>query len=501
LSKIDSGQIKLIEIDDYLQFYSNDRKHFLNELEYASKYFNLNANFENVRRKQLELYFNYTACVNGALEISKIHERLKLKTQFVELKLLLDVKDFKDWSLNHMDDKIEKIVNILIKMDTDEKLNCLCAFCDSLVLVDWLRKNTGDIMGLKFLVDLTSVSGTDTNSDRDLLARALKDAGTAFAPLIYDLKITDNFNEFMQHCDKVWHFLDDDKHVAEKLIAIRDKISQLEEIKQKGNVEVTSLKRAKLFNEIGVYVIENSSIDFEDEPNVENLMRLECDATEYTYSQLKELQNILMLVARKTNTDGMDDDESCTSEYFIDIFDSVTRLCELYYKLLFKYGCLLYEKFKTKVYCDCKQERLRAKKVQVEIFFDNCSLSRTVAVAIDNEPTNKLLLFVCSFLDKCLDEWQLYINRMRTEYHCLNYLNMNQINWLRVKLSGRDDFDFSQIKWLLFNINESFDESILTRVIQQSREELNRRQAETVRKVSLNFLGNFFFLRLQATYF
>jgi hypothetical protein len=496
--EIDSGCTKLIEIDNYTGFYSHDHKRMLAELEYASTYFDLHANFEPKRRKQLELYFKYTACVDGAREISKIHDRLGLKTKFVELDLLLNVKNFKDWTLDSMNAHIETIVNVLIKMDTAEKLNCLSKFCDSFALVDWLRKNTGDIMGLKFLVDLTSVSGTDTNSDRDLLARALKDAGTAFAPLIYDLKITDNFSEFMQHCDKVWHFLADDRHVAEKLIAIGDKIGQLEEIKQKGNVEVTSLKRAKLFNETGVYVVESSPIGI-DEPQV-NLLRMECDSMQYNYVQLKELQNILMLVARKSNVDTnmADDDETHTSDYFIDIFDSVTRLCDFNFKLLHKYGCLLFDRFTMRVYCDCKLERLAAKQAQVEIVFGNyASNQRTVNV--DNEPTNKILMHLCSFLDKCLNEWQSYINKLRCEYHCLNYLNMNQINWLRLNLTehnGNNMANFNQIKWLLYNINPDFDADLLASVIDKSRIELKRKHTVSNQIVSqVSFIRYFRILK------
>ena len=96
---------------------------------------------------------------------------------------------------------------------------------------------------MKFLVDLASASTNEPNPDRDLLARALKDAGTAFAPLIYDLKLEDNFHKFMDHCEKGWLFLEEETHVSDKLFEIRNKIELLDEIKQKGNVEVSSIKQ------------------------------------------------------------------------------------------------------------------------------------------------------------------------------------------------------------------------------------------------------------------
>jgi hypothetical protein len=54
----------------------------------------------------------------------------------------------------------------------------LTAFVESHEL-EWLRKNTVNIRGLKFLVELASPSTNEPNTDCDLQARALKDARTA----------------------------------------------------------------------------------------------------------------------------------------------------------------------------------------------------------------------------------------------------------------------------------------------------------------------------------
>jgi hypothetical protein len=60
-------------------------------------------------------------------------------------------------------------------------------------------------------------------SNCDLLARDLKDAGTA--PLIYDFHLNDKFNKFVSRCGKVGHFLEEDLLVLQKLWIIRSEIS------------------------------------------------------------------------------------------------------------------------------------------------------------------------------------------------------------------------------------------------------------------------------------
>jgi hypothetical protein len=110
-------------------------------------------------------------------------------------------------------------------------------------------------MGLKLLwvilwVELASASTDEPKADRDLQARALKDAGTA--PLFYALHFNDNLPKFMSLSDKVGYFLVEDSHVSQKLFEIRNKIELLKETKEKGNFEVSTIKQAKVLNEKGV---------------------------------------------------------------------------------------------------------------------------------------------------------------------------------------------------------------------------------------------------------
>lgn len=58
-------------------------------------------------------------------------------------------------------------------------------------------------------------------------------------------------------------FLEDDQYIYEKLYEIRNKIALLDEIKQKGNVEVSSIKQANCFNETNRDVEANRKFSIE----------------------------------------------------------------------------------------------------------------------------------------------------------------------------------------------------------------------------------------------
>jgi hypothetical protein len=517
---IESGEIKLNEIDGYLTYYRSKEK-MLSEFEYICGYFNV-KNYQ-LRREQINLYFRFKTSVTGARKIETIRDQLKLKRKFNELDPLLEISsdESKEWNLLKMNEQVRKTVDILAKLNSDERLKCLTVFVESHELVEWLRKNTGDIMGLKFLVDLASASTNEPNADRDLLARALKDAGTAFAPLIYDLKLEDNFHKFMEHCEKVWLFLEEDTHVSDKLFEIRNKIELLDEIKQKGNVEVSSIKQAKLFNEKGIYSISlNNKIEIREinerkdsssshvlsEKQIENATKKE-DSIEYilllkyeeevdvyddrtkmkigkkqetkryTYSQLKDQQNILMLMAKKNTIMTEEDDETKTLEYFLEIFDGITRLAELYLKLL-RNGCILFNKFEAVVYCDILNDREKMSKPVSTITFH---------VDLNNHEINDLnstskqsLVDLCSFMENCFTLWQEYVVDLREKHDCLNYMTINQIVFLREKLGSLfltkkiNDIDFVQIKWLLMNINTDVSVELLLKACNEAAKSVSK---------------------------
>jgi hypothetical protein len=221
--KSEDGSIKLIELDNLLNaHFDGSYSRMEKELIYVNNYFKINQLEQ--RNKQIQLYNRFKSCYSSALEIENIRTKLEFSSRFDELSDLLNIESeqYKEWNLNKMDGKLEKTIRILDKMNED-KLDCLKAFSESLKLINWLKANANSLTELKFLVDLTS-SSTSTSMDRSVLAKTLKEAGTAFASLIYELNTEDGFYVFMELCEKCFSHLDSDRFIAAKLRAIKDQV-------------------------------------------------------------------------------------------------------------------------------------------------------------------------------------------------------------------------------------------------------------------------------------
>jgi len=226
-----------------------------------------------------------------------------LTKNFTEISDLLNINssEFKEWTIERMDANMKKTIEILDRMNDDEKLNCLRAYTQSLNLVEWLRKEAKSLSELKVLVDMASMTSVGANEqvlDKTIFAKTLKEAGSAFASLIYELKTDDGFYQFMNLCEKVCSHLQTDKQIAKKLLDVKDKVPMLEEIKKRrGQVESNALNEAKLLNDFGVYKIEiplefknrnfssklsNQVEEFEKEIQISNLITLEIESKNKT---------------------------------------------------------------------------------------------------------------------------------------------------------------------------------------------------------------------------
>ena len=419
----------------------------------------------NERMIQIERYYKFRSITEAAESIEKIRKALQLKNPFKELHILLNVKteQFTDWTILRMDDEVERTIQILKKMDSPQKLECLTSFVKSMDFVKWLRSNTKNLKEMKFFVDLASIGEKSTSTD--LLAKILKEAGTAFAPLIFDLNVNTNFTEFMKQCDTVWSHLDTDKNICEKLLYFeKDKIEILENIRQQsGNVEMSSINKAKQFNLNGVYRIGSKSmhgeIDLEKITSVSNL--IEFNANIYkedgklkekmtcSYDDMKELQNILLLVAKKE-----EDDDEKDLEYFIEVFNSIVRLAEIHLKLMSS-GCDLFENLVIHVYCDIFDKRIKSGNPSITISYESKYSPQVVSeikshVSNKTDKTNVCLKNVCSFMESCHDEWQKHVVAIRNQYKFINYFNTNQIIYLRAKLSKYGFFFYIFFRNLIF---------------------------------------------------
>ena len=521
-TNIEHGKIRLLEINEILKkYFDNNYNKMQAELIYMNGYFAI-GKLEH-RNEQIKLFNKFKMCYNAALEIEDIRVKLSLKRKFPELNDFLNINSeaFKEWTLERMDASMKNTLEILDRINEEKKLSCLRAYSLSLALVEWLRKNAPSLSELKFLVDLasmTSVGGgneTAQSVDKTIFAKTLKEAGSAFASLIYELKQDSDFHHFLDLCEKVCSHLESDENIADKLLGIKDQVPLLEEIKKmKGNVELNSLKQAKQLNQYGVYTIEKKArksddllSEFEYETNIADLITVDVDkehdknARKYKFDDLKELQNILMLVAprkakekleRKADEmetdqitqDEDDQDESETLEYFIEIFSGVIRLAEIYLKLI-KYGCLFFENFSVKVYCDFSDIRNASKNKPCLVvsnlnnFFGNSKSAQDIENKQDK--TTNSLNDLCLLLECTFEIWCSYVNGLRDEFNCLNYFSINQIKFLYINLNkivvadadksklNENSFEFQVISSILFNLTETLSIPKISKAYTQSQ--------------------------------
>lgn len=169
-----------------------------------------------------------------AKNIETIRKKLKLESSFTELIDLLQISNRENWDLLNMDEHIKIVVSYLDLFNDPLKLDCLTTFANCLNLVEWLRNNVPSLVQFNELVNLVSTYNEPLpNIDLKELANTLKKAGTAYAPLIYDLKKGATFFEFMSKCETVFLHLEIDKEIPSKFDLLFKKIDLLAEIKYK----------------------------------------------------------------------------------------------------------------------------------------------------------------------------------------------------------------------------------------------------------------------------
>jgi hypothetical protein len=192
------------------------------------------------RRYQLSLYDEFKSSNEAAHLLENIRKDLKMTQPFTELGDLLttDATSRGEWTLAKMDKNLERTLQVLKSMMNPAKIECLKEFVNSFGLVNWLRSTVNNLKEFSFLIDLASLTPTGEYAQNSaVFAKALKEAGVAYAPLIFDLKLDDTFTQFIKHCDTIWKNLKDDKDIAQKLRAVKDSVEMLEQIKNKKGID------------------------------------------------------------------------------------------------------------------------------------------------------------------------------------------------------------------------------------------------------------------------
>ena len=478
-TSIEQDKLKLIRINEILSnSFDGNYKKLSAELIYICKYHKIRDLDEKIQ--QIKRYGRFRTSIEAANLAETIRIGSNLTKKFKEIEDLLNVGSevFKEWTLSRMDRKIETSIEGLVKLSSEERIECLSAFSKSNHLIDWLRQNTKDLKELKILVDLVSITRpSETSSNKDLLAKTLKEAGTAFAPLIYNLKPDSSFTDFIRLCDIVWENLKNNTKIAAKLVAVKDDITTLENIKKKrGNVELSSINQAKQFNEKGVYQIGlkgdgsvTSGIELEIELEVERIIGNDAVVKKdkvrkiYNFAKLKELQSVLMLVAKKGENE---EDDSRTLEYFNEVFNMTIRLSDILVKLSSS-GCSLFDRFNIKLFCDVEGKRVRGMSGTLHADLEGMAVNNIQDDTLDAAKKMN------TFMESCYDVWQSHLASVRAKYHSINYFTVAQIIQLRNSIAklvfNRDESMWITTTTLLHVLNNSLTPKSLVDAFRQSK--------------------------------
>lgn len=470
--EIDSQKIKLIRLDHILSsHFQMNFDQMLSEHRYLLNYFNKIT--ADSRIYQIQLWYKFRASYDAAFAIKKIKDLLQLTNKFTELNDLLQItsEHYQEWKLEKMDQEIAETVKCLEIMNDRNKLNCLKAFSESLELVNWLRLKIKGLAQLKTLVDSLFMSAALDKSpqatNRTVLAKTLKDAGSAYAALIYELKPDHDFKKFMSLCEQVCEFLVNDPKIAEKLLAVRDKWQLFDEIvQQTETAERNSLKTAKYLNKNGLYLITAKT---GDENSIDELIQLHVVdssvassllTSHYSYTDLKELQNILLLIAPRPSNDGTSDEDDVELKYFIQMLDRVSHLALRYLKLI-EYGCVYFDEFRIEISCQNGSTKVN-------------HLVNSVDSSMDC--TEHLIIY----FDQVLSMWSAYVTSLRDSYDCVNYYTIKQLKFITkcFKKNKTNELtvtagDLPMIRSILFNLDTDLSLDKLHKALKQSQNKRN----------------------------
>lgn len=260
---------------------------------------------------------------------------------------------------------------------------------------------------------------------------------------------------------------------------------------------MSSLEQANQINKNGVYKINGKA---RNSDKLDDWISLETEFVQpqhtdqtpprrpvqrrkFAYDELNKLKSMVMLLAKRTATPDAPDNDNDMLDYFIDVFDSVTRMAETFVKLANR-GCTLFEEVVVTVYADMTGQRMREKKplVELQLVLPGCGFEQTRTFVYQGEPLLTCLKNFCRLLDTILAEWCKHVELIRNTYTFINLFDIKQINLLRSTItklisSGQiEPFARDQLESLLSSLirPDTLTNQVLSQIYEQSRQQIRR---------------------------
>uniref|UniRef100_A0AAX7V858 RING-type E3 ubiquitin transferase n=1 Tax=Astatotilapia calliptera TaxID=8154 RepID=A0AAX7V858_ASTCA len=412
-----SGELLLEETDSIFKDYKGKYEDLEKDLHIMCRVDPSDDNsWISERVNQIQQYQD----IHLALETSEIVMDIKNiicpQGDFSVLKKLLQMNEsnFKKNNLNYIDDAFLHAKNIL-KDISDDRKECLQTLVQSKDFIQWTKQELKDINELKVFVDLASISAGENDMDVDRVA-CLHDAVLGYSSMLYDLKQDSDFAKFNESLKKLWKALDNDQNIPKKLWDTSRHLEWLKSVREShGSVEFSSLSLATSVNNRGIYIIKAQD---QQQVNVENSLTLQIDDSHknmtYTYEDLKELQNKLMLMSGKKQQNQSE------VERFTEVFDNIQRFAKAFVDI-YTAGNPIFRCWEAKIYCKTQSDPC----IIMEIKFCKTQYCFKVTGSLPEQ-----LVALSNKMEMFLGAWQKFMDEQRTDQYYLNYFTAQQIFYL-----------------------------------------------------------------------
>ncbi|XP_053385748.1 E3 ubiquitin-protein ligase RNF213-like [Mercenaria mercenaria] len=444
---ISTGSITFNEMEKLIgQYYEDNLEQMTCELTKVC----LNTSGKTVRHR-IEQYKHGKDIILSAeiaREIMDIQIIYGLSGDFQQIEKICSL-DIQSLPLNEIKGDLIKTSKALCSF-SKTKLTCLKKFAKCHELVLWLQESMSQdgLRELKVFVDLAMMSAGD-DTEKVSRVQSLHAGVTGYSSLVFGLQQDSDYVQFINQCVPVFHELDNTPLLPEKLEHANRFLHWFKEIEQAhGAVEVTSFVQAEVINECGIYKIGthvwdrpndsdfnvfNSTVAELTEINQILKLTVLVDKShevpkEYTYDKLQDLQSRLMLVA------GEAENSKRSVERFSLVLDGVVRLCNIYMKLV-RSGCMLFQNFAIKLYCDTNPDR----PVCAILEFENENIRQLKCRKTADEQLEDVMHKMASSMERYLTEWLDYVDSNRKKYPELNYFTINQLVILKREIAKIND--------------------------------------------------------------
>ncbi len=133
------------------------------------------------------------------------------------IKKQLSTNDYHNKSFKEIDEKTMAIYQKLKNLSSKELYDCLRSFNENFEFIEWLRKVTPDLNALKLLCEFASESENE-GALEVVRVQSLAMVGTAYSPLIFDIKPNFTYDQLILQVHHVNENLKKNPQLSEKIV-------------------------------------------------------------------------------------------------------------------------------------------------------------------------------------------------------------------------------------------------------------------------------------------